>query len=478
MARKYYYICSTVNTFLSILETVILVSVILFILGENKKPVHTLAWLLVVILFPIVGIILYYFFGREHKKRRLINTSRLDIYKERTLDSVGIFVQEPRDKYADLASLCESTNRAICLTGNGLKLYTEFYAMLDDLMSDMRQAKHHIHFQFFKFEDDPVGQKVAQLLIQKVQEGVKVRVQYDDAANYFRKGFYRKLRKAGVEVEPFIKIRLPFLSDSSNYRNHRKVVVIDGKIGYLGGMNIAQRYGDGLKWGVWRDDHLRVEGPAVAEMQTSFLTDWQFSSKRFVDGSEYYPRIESGGFVTMQVLTAGPFDEWRVIMQGIIRAITRSERYVYIQSPYFIPTEPIMLALRNAALAGIDVRIMIPYRGDRGVLVPLASMSYIEEALTAGVKVAFYRKGYMHSKTIVSDDSFVTVGSTNVDIRSYELDFEINAFIYDEDLAIQARNVFLEDEKYSEYLDIETWRSRSRAQKSKESFARLFSPLL
>ena len=466
------------HTLLNILGYIILASMILFILGENKKPVHTIAWLLVVTFLPVVGIILYFLLGRDHKHRRLITSERLDIYKERTTDVAGNFITAPQDKYGDLASLCEATNRAICLTGNGVKLYTEFFPMLDDMMRDIAAAKNHVHFQFFKFEDDPVGRRVADLLIRKAAEGVKVRVQYDDAANYLRKGFYHRLRKAGIEVEPFIKIRLPFLSDSSNYRNHRKVVVIDGRIGYLGGMNIAQRYGTGLDWGTWRDDHIRIEGPAVAELQTSFLTDWQFSSKRFVDGSEYYPKVQSSGFVTMQILTAGPFDEWRVIMQGIIRAITRSERYVFIQSPYFIPTEPVMLALRNAALAGIDVRVMIPYRGDRGVIVPLASMSYVEEALTAGVKVALYRKGYMHSKTIVSDDAFVTVGSTNVDVRSYELDFEINAFIYDEDLAVRARDIFLEDEQFCEYLDLEAWRARSRRQKFRESFARTFSPLL
>lgn len=462
----------------NILGIIILASMILFILGENKRPVHTIAWLLVVCFLPVLGIVLYYLFGRGHNHLRLISTERLDIYKERTLHVSGNFVSPPTDKYADLVTLCEATNRSLCLTGNGVKLYTDFFPMLEDMLSDIAAARHHVHFQFFKFEDDPVGRRVADLLIRKAAEGVKVRVQYDDAANYFRKGFYRRLRKAGVEVEPFIKIRLPFLSDSSNYRNHRKVVVIDGRIGYLGGMNIAERYGKGLSWGVWRDDHMRVEGPVVAELQTSFLTDWQFSSKRFVDGSEYYPRVESAGFVTMQILTAGPFDQWRVIMQGTIRAIARSTRYVYIQSPYFIPTEPMMLALRNAALSGIDVRVMIPYRGDRGVIVPYASLSYVEEALAAGVKVALYRKGYMHSKTIVSDDSFVTVGSTNVDIRSYELDFEINAFIYDEDLAVKARDIFLEDEKFCEYLDLESWRARPRSQKLKESVSRTFSPLL
>lgn len=463
---------------LQIVEVTVVVSMVLFILGDNKKPVHTLLWLLIVIFIPVVGIILYYLLGKEHRKRRLISPERLNSFKRRTLEANGEFVSSPSGRYADLASIAESMNRSICLGGNSVKLYTEFYPMVDDLLRDIAAATDHIHFQFFKFEDDNVGRLIRDALVRKAKEGVTVRVQYDDAANYFRKGFYRKMRREGVEVEPFIKIYLPFLSDTSNLRNHRKVVVIDGKIGYLGGMNIADRYGKGLKWGVWRDDHARIEGPAVAEMQTSFLTDWQFSSKRFVDGERYYPKIGSAGFVTMQILTAGPFDEWRVIMQGYIRAITRARSYIYMQTPYFIPTEPVMLALRNAALAGIDVRLMIPYRGDAGQVVMLASMSYLEEALSAGVKVEFYRKGFLHSKTMVSDDAFVTVGSSNVDIRSYELDFEINAFIYDEDLAVKAKDIFLEDEKSCDRVTLEQWQARARFQKFRESLARPLSPLL
>lgn len=462
---------------IGILESLIIVSLVIFILSDNKKPAQTVIWLLVVICLPGVGIILYYLLGKEHKKRRLISPDKLDIYKQRTTETHSEFITSPGGRYSDLATLAESINKSVCLTGNSVKLYTEFFPMLDDMLTDIENAKDHIHFQFFKFDDDAVGQRVAEALMRKAEEGVEVRVQYDDAINFFRKGFYRKLRDHGVEIEPFNKI-FPFLSDISNYRNHRKVVVIDGRIGYLGGMNIQKRYGSGLTWGIWRDDHIRMEGPAVAELQTSFLTDWHFSSKEFINGSRYYPKIESAGFVTMQILTAGPFDEWRVIMQGIIRAITRSRHYVYIQSPYFIPTDTVMLALRNAALAGIDVRVMMPYRGDNGNIVTYASMSYIEEALTAGVKIEFYRKGYMHSKTIVSDDTFVTVGSTNVDIRSYELDFEVNAFIYDEDLAIKARDIFLEDEKDSDMITLESWQHRSRFQKIKESLARPLSPLL
>ncbi len=367
---------------------------------------------------------------------------------------------------------------AFPLQGNDLRVYISFDAMFTDMLSDIRKAEKHIHFQFFKFEDDPIGRAVADLLIAKAAEGLEVRVQYDDAANLGHKSFFRHLSEGGVMVQPFLKVPIPFISSSTNYRNHRKLVVIDGRIGYMGGMNVAERYSTGIRGGIWRDTHIRVAGPAVSEMQTSFIVDWQFSSKDRLLSGEYYPKIPAEGKVLMQVATSGPMDEWRVIMQGIVQMIAQSRSYVYIQSPYLIPTEPVLLALRNAALSGVDVRVMIPYRGDRGVVVPLATRSYVNDVLTAGVKVYFYENGYMHSKAIVSDDSIVTIGSTNMDVRSYEQDFEINAFIYDRDLAVRMKETFLNDQKHTWLVDPERWAGRPWPVRFRESLARLLSPLL
>ena len=213
-------------------------------------------------------------------------------------------------------------------------------------------------------------------------------------------------------------------------------------------------------------------------MQTSFLVDWQFSSKAPLFSEKYYPQAPTDGDILMQVATSGPMDEWRVIMQGIVQMIAQSKEYIYIQSPYLIPTEPVLLALRNAALSGVDVRIMIPYRGDRGIVVPLASRSYVKDVVSAGVKVDFYENGYMHSKAIVSDDRVVTIGSTNMDVRSYEQDFEINAFIYDRELAKKMKHIFLEDEKHTWRVDPEKWADRPWPVRFKESLSRLLSPLL
>lgn len=464
---------------LGIFFTIVLVSIVTVVIAENRHPVKTLAWIMVLIFLPVIGLVLYFLFGLDNRNKRLITDDNLHRFKENTSGQYALQIcNTPPEDSKDIIRLLWGANMAFPLTGNSVRPYTEFDAMFADMLEDLRSAEHHIHFEFFKMEDDPIGRQVEEILVAKARAGVEVRLQYDDAANLTRKRFYRRMEEAGVMVQPFIKVVLPFLSSNTNYRNHRKVVVVDGKIGYIGGMNIAERYSTGIRGGVWRDTHMRVTGPAVSEMQTCFLVDWQFSSKELLFDRKYYPKIEPEGGVLMQVATSGPMDEWRVIMQGIVYMISQSRRYIYIQSPYLIPTEPVLLALRNAALAGVDVRIMIPYRGDKGIVVPLASRSYVKDVITAGVRVYFYKGGYMHSKAIVSDDRICTIGSTNMDVRSYEQDFEINGFIYDGDIAVQMREAFIRDQESATIVDPERWAHRPLRKRFTESLARLLSPLL
>ena len=464
---------------LNILFAAALISLIILIISQNRHPVRTLAWILILCLLPGLGLVLYLLFGTDKRKDRLISDKRLDQLKSEVAASNSLMLRKQvPNGHEDLATLLWMTNKAIPLAGNDVKVYTSFDPMLEDLLTDMDKATDHVHFEFFKFEDDKVGRKVGEKLRELAARGLEVRVTYDSAANLTRYKFYRWLRKGGVQVHSFLPVILPFLTSTTNYRNHRKIVVIDGKVGYLGGMNIADRYSKGIRGGVWRDIHARIQGPAAAELQTAFLVDWQYCSRRFVSGDRYFPCVEPCGDSIVQIATSGPMDEWKVTMQGMIRLITQAQRYVYIESPYFIPTEPVMLALKNAALSGVDVRIIIPYYGDKGVLVPLASRSYVEEALIAGVKIYFYGGGYLHSKTLVSDGTVCTVGSTNLDVRSFEQDFEINAFIYDAAVSRKLRDAFLSDMENSTRVTLEQWRKRSTWEKFKESFARLFSPIL
>ena len=464
---------------LNILFAAALISLIILIISQNRHPVRTLAWILILCLLPGLGLVLYLLFGTDKRKDRLISDKRLDQLKSEVAASNSLMLRKQvPNGHEDLATLLWMTNKAIPLAGNDVRVYTSFDPMLEDLLEDMDKATDHVHFEFFKFEDDKVGRLVGEKLRELAAKGLEVRVTYDSAANLTRYKFYRWLRKGGVQVHSFLPVILPFLTSTTNYRNHRKIVVIDGKVGYLGGMNIADRYSKGIRGGVWRDTHARIHGPAAAELQTAFLVDWQYCSRRFVSGDRYFPCVEPCGDSIVQIATSGPMDEWKVTMQGMIRLITQAQRYVYIESPYFIPTEPVMLALKNAALSGVDVRIIIPYYGDKGVLVPLASRSYVEEALIAGVKIYFYGGGYLHSKTLVSDGTVCTVGSTNLDVRSFEQDFEINAFIYDAAVSRKLRDAFLSDMENSTRVTLEQWRKRSTWEKFKESFARLFSPIL
>lgn len=464
----------------NIVIATVIFGTILVIIFENRNPVKTIAWCMVLTFMPVIGLLLYILFGMDNRHRRLIKEDDLSRLKGITeIIQGGDISSDIPAQYKPLAGMLHKMNRAYPLSGNNVEIITDFQTMSDRLIADIEGARHHINMLFFKFEDDAAGRRIADALIRKAEEGVLVRLIYDDAGNLMvPRRFYRKLRKHGIQVRGFIRIFLPILSRDYNSRNHRKVVVIDGRVGYMGGMNIAQRYAEGLKWGIWRDTHMRITGPAVSELQTSFLTDWKFTKGDEPDLAPMYPYNPPCGNTLMQIVTGGPMDKWNVMMQAYMTAIASARHHAYLQSPYFIPPEPIMKTLQNAALSGVDVRVMIPYRGDKGVLPPWASRSYFKEALNAGIRIYLYSKGYMHAKTMTIDDSLVTIGSTNIDFRGFEQDFEINAFMYDESMARQQRDIFLEDLKDAELIDPLEWDKRPLLDKAKESAARIFSQVL
>ncbi len=458
----------------------VILGTIFVIISENRNPVKTIAWCMVLTFMPVIGLILYILFGMGNRHRKLVKDEDLSRFKDVTeiIQSDEIISDLPA-RHKPLAEMLYRMNRSYPLNGNNVEIMTDFRTMSDRLVSDIEVARHHINMLFFKFEDDAAGRRIADALIRKAEEGVQIRLIYDDAGNLMvPRRFYRRLRQHGIQVRGFMRIFLPILSRDYNSRNHRKVVVIDGEVGYMGGMNIAQRYAEGLKWGIWRDTHIRITGPAVSELQTSFLTDWKFTKGDEPDLDSMYPYNPPCGNTLMQIVTGGPMGKWNVMMQAYMTAIASARRHAYLQSPYFIPPEPIMKTLQNAALSGVDVRVMIPYRGDKGILPPWASRSYIKDALDAGIRIYLYRKGYMHAKTMTIDDSLVTIGSTNIDFRGFEQDFEINAFMYDGRLAVQQREIFLEDQKDAELIDPLEWDKRPLTDKAKESVARVFSPVL
>ena len=462
---------------LSILLGLALVGVLIYIIAENQHPTQTLAWVVVIVFLPVIGLLLYFLVGhRPVQKQQLSPEDKLQL-QQCVSGTRARYPFTTSMLYQKVNTLQQQLGQGVPLSGNAVRIYNRFYAMLADMMNDMEQARDHIHFEFFKFEDDAVGRQVAELLKRKVREGVEVRVQYDDLANLFRKKFFRELKDAGVQVKPFLAVNFPFISPDSNFRNHRKIVVVDGHVGYLGGMNIAERYGEGLDWGPWLDTHLRIEGPAVSQLQVAFVSDWRFSSRKLLSEPRYFPVSEAAGETPVQVVASSPMSSWHAAMQGLIQLLGDVNDYIYLQTPYFIPTSSMMLALKNAALAGVDVRVMFPERSD-GLLTGLASKSYVKEALSAGVRIFLYQGGFLHSKTIVCDDDFASVGSTNLDVRSFTLDFEIDAYCYDPAVAAQQKAFFLKDMEKCVEVTAASWSSRSRWEKFKESLARLFSPLL
>ena len=288
------------------------------------------------------------------------------------------------------------------------------------------------------------------------------------------------MREAGIDVHSFMPVRFPAFTSKVNYRNHRKICVIDGRVGFIGGMNIAKRYVKGTGKQKWRDTHLRIEGGGVYAMQRAFLVDWYFVDRTLVSNRKYYPPVDSKirNNCLVQVVTSSPIAPWPDIMQGYVRILLQAQKYVYMETPYFLPTEPVLFAMRTAALAGVDIRLLMPRHSDAR-MVEWASRSYLMEAIEAGVKVYLYTGGFSHSKLLVSDDNLCTVGSTNVDFRSFENNFEANAFFYDEEMAQRIKRIYLKDESSSILVDdVAYFVRRPFLKRLFESIVRLLSPLL
>ena len=463
----------------NVLYFVIIIGTIFIVILDNRNPVKTMAWVLVLFFLPVVGLAFYFFFGRSTRKEKLISKKGYTRLIKRPMAEYQAqkAFKYPEDQH-QLMRFFRKINNALPFEGNKIEVYTDGLSMLQSLIKEISKAQHHIHLQFYIFEDDSVGRLLRDLLMDKARQGVEVRLLYDDVGCWrVPHAFYEEMRGAGIEVRSFLKVRFPLFTSKVNYRNHRKIVVIDGRVAFTGGMNIALRYMRGFSWGIWRDTHIKIEGKAVYGLQTSFLTDWYVVDRTLITSSRYFPEVEACGNALIQIVTSDPVGEWRDIMQGLLIAISSSRKYFYIQTPYLLPTEPILLALKTAALAGVDIRIMIPECADTW-LTHLGSLSYLDDMMRAGVKIYLYQKGFLHSKLMVSDDTLSTVGSTNMDFRSFEHNFEVNAFMYDTASALALKEIFLQDQKDAILLQRKTWMKRPWYQKAKESIVRLLAPLL
>ncbi len=476
------------NLILVIVYYIIVVLAVVHVVMDNRQPAKTMAWTLVIWFVPIVGIVFYLFFGVNTRKERMVSQRSLDELSKRSM--LGFVEQQDLqlpDEYKPVIDLFINQSLSLPFKGSEVEVYTDGYQFFPALLSAIAGAKNHIHLDMYIFEDDALGYLIADMLIDKAREGVEVRVIYDNVGCWSVKNeFFERMREEGIEVVTFLPVRFPSFTSKVNYRNHRKLIVIDGVTGFTGGMNIALRYVKGTNGQPWRDTMVRMTGTGVYALQRAFLIDWYFADRTLLNDRKYYPiRIEakkhgetmaSGSL--LQIVTSSPVVPYPEIMQGFVWVIHAAKRYVYIETPYFLPTESVLFALKTAAASGFDVRILAPIENDAW-FAEWAGRSYLREAVEAGIKVNLYSAGFLHSNLMVCDDNISTCGSTNLDFRSFENNFEANAFFYGKDVALRMKQIFLNDEAQSVPLTSLPHRIRPKFMvRLAESFIRLLAPLM
>ncbi|MDW8568748.1 cardiolipin synthase [Staphylococcus shinii] len=457
---------------------------------ERRSAGSVWAWLLVLVLIPILGFIIYLFIGRQIQRDHIFSLDEDD--------KIGIemIVNEQLEalkndnfskgnhqivKFKDMVQMLLYNNAAFLTTDNEIKIFTDGKKKFDSLLKDIEEATDYIHIQYYIFRNDSLGKLILNALERKLEQGIEVKMLYDDMGS---RGLslkdFKSFRKNGGQVEAFFPSKLPLINLRMNNRNHRKIVIIDGHIGYVGGFNVGEEYlGKKKKFGYWKDTHLRIVGDAVNALQLRFMLDWNSQATRdnLKYADRYFPDIDSGGTIGVQIASSGPDETWEQIKYGYLKMIASAKQSIHIQSPYFIPDQSFLDAIKIAALGGVDVSIMIPNKPDHP-FVYWATYNNVASLLDAGVNIFHYNNGFLHSKTLVIDDEVASVGTTNMDHRSFTLNFEINAFIYDTHIAKELRLAFEKDLEVSYRLTKEIYQQRNLWIKFKEGISRLLSPIL
>lgn len=486
-----------ISDFISILLYVLAILNFLFavfvVFFERKNPAVTWAWLMVLTLIPGFGFIIYLIFGFEGRKHskfmikakndELLFTEYLkhhfpDLKKQIEFISKENILQGRHTQHLnDIILLNLLSSNSPFTKNNSVELFHEGNSKFESLFEDIKNAKSFIHMQYYIVRDDELGNKIIKLLAEKAKEGIEVKFLYDGMGNFRNSSKFNKpLINAGGEVGIF----LPPQFIRINYRNHRKICVIDGKIGYIGGLNIGDEYlGKVKRFGFWRDTHIKVKGDCVKDLELRFIADWNFTSKNKLSTiPKYFPKLEKQEEnINIQIISSGPDCKWNNIQYGYFKMITEADKSVYIATPYFVPDDSILEAIKTAALSGLDVRIIIPAHPDHP-FVYWSSLSYLGELLDAGVKCYKYEKGFIHSKLVTMDNIITSVGTANMDIRSFKLNFEINAFIYDEKITKEFNKQFAIDFEDCTQITKQWYYNRSKITRIKEAVSRLISPML
>lgn len=462
----------------------------IIIISQNRSPAKTLAYLLLFFSLPYIGIIIYFILGENYRKNKLYkrkylsDNEKVKRYEKQMVKlSDEILNKEIKNINGNEQIIRLLLNDAqLPLTiENNVSVLTNGEEKYAAVFEALKQAEHHIHLEYYIIEEGVVGNKLKDILIKKAKEGIEVRMIYDDFGARLSKKYLKELKTAGVKAFPFYKIIFPLLSNRHNYRDHRKIIIIDGKTGFTGGINMGDSYDNRLvkknKF-FWRDTHLKITGEAVKQLQFLFFLNWNFCSDKELPVNEcYFPSHTKEGTQMMQIAYSGPDSNRASIMLSYFAAICNAQKNVYITTPYFIPNESILNALKKAALSKVDVRLIVPGVSDTA-MVNLAAHSYYEELLDCGVKIYLYNKGFMHAKTMVVDDHLSMVGSANMDIRSFDLNFEVNAVIYDTKVHSDLKKTFMNDIEDSTEIFYQNWKQRPRIKKFGESLCRLFSSVM
>ncbi|CAD2073612.1 cardiolipin synthase [Jeotgalicoccus meleagridis] len=457
---------------------------------ERRNAQSVWAWVLVLFFIPFVGFILYMLFGRTIYRQQIFKLDEEDkVGLEHLVSEQLEEIQKGRltlsspvaEKHKKLVHMLLYNNQSFVTSNNSVETYTNMNDKFDQMIKDIEAAEDHIHFQYYIFKLDGIGNRLYKALLKKQKEGVSVRILYDDigSRSLSLKNF-TDIKEHGGLVEAFFPSKLPLVNPRINNRNHRKIVVIDGRIGYIGGSNVGDEYiGLDPKMGAWRDTHLRIEGNAVKSLQLRFMLDWNSHDTRnnMKHEDRYFPEIFSVGDITMQIASSGPDEDYQQIKYGYLKMINSAKKEIYIQSPYFIPDQSIMEALKITLLSGVKVKIMIPSFPDHP-FVYWATYSNVATLMYMGAEVYMYQPGFLHQKVFVIDDEIVSIGTTNVDNRSFILNFEVNAFIYNTEEAIKSRKIFENDIQHCEIFTIEKYEARGNWIKLKEGLANLIEPIL
>ncbi len=466
---------------------ILMAMIVIFL--ERKDPIATLAWVLVLLVFPGLGFLFYLLLSQNFSRKQLFIMkiyakksfgNYLKVQKELFNSGGLIFNDKNIENYKDLIKMNLFYHGFSYTQNNEVTIYTDGEKKFESLFKSIEEAKNHIHMEYYIIRNDNLGNNLLDLLSRKAEEGVEVRLLYDSVGGRkITKDQVEKLKKSGVKIAIFFASRFSFFNFKINYRNHRKIVVIDGIRGYVGGFNVGDEYlGLDKRVGYWRDTHIKITGDAVIDLQTRFFLDWSHASKEeLMFLPRYFPDNKVEGSVGIQIISSGPDKLDEAIKSNYVKMINSAKKTILIQTPYFVPDASVFEAIKIAAISGVDVKIMIPCKPDHP-FVYWATYWYCGGLLPYGVKIYTYEYGFLHAKTLVVDGAVASVGTANFDVRSFKLNFECNAIIFDTATSKSLNDVFVEDLNYSLELTRELYLERGLVIRFKESVCRLLAPLL